>query len=206
MKPIAYKKYVDDICKKINDGKTLDVGCLGSYEKSFLIRHRLYKKSSKDIVGIDNNEVFINKANKLGFKIKNLDITDKKESKYFKSKFGSFDHIIATDVLEHIGNMSLALDNMKELLNDKGRIYITVPNIFSPKWWDFQLKNKYEINKDHICWFDVKTLETLLSRSGLEIKKHKKIHHPEDKQHAKNIGIEYKKWMYRRLYAICGKV
>ena len=75
----------------------------------------------------------------------------------------TFDVIIAGDVLEHVDNQGLFLDNIHHHLRDDGVLIITTPNA---KWITAILKP----NPTHTLWHDRYTLLTILSLHGFHIK------------------------------------
>ena len=95
------------------------------------------------------------------------------EISLIESNFNSFSIINLAFVLEHIQDPTNLLEYIhKELLIDKGIICISVPNDFNsfqesaviehdiPKWW-------ISI-PDHINYFDFKSLEQLLNKTGFK--------------------------------------
>ena len=136
------KGYIKDIQKRIENERVLDVGCLGSYEKSQLVRHNIYKSSASEIIGLDYNDEFLVKAYKAGHKnIYYCDITDKYDVMDIHLQFGSFKHVIATDVLEHIDAAGPFFANIKTLMDDDGFLYLTTPNVRSPYWFSMFIRN-----------------------------------------------------------------
>lgn len=81
-----------------------------------------------------------------------------------------FDVIFALDLIEHVSNAGLFLDSVKKHLRSGGTLVITTPNCFSL----FHIAGKitrYEptVNKQHTCYYNLKTLKHLVSRYNLEI-------------------------------------
>lgn len=72
-----------------------------------------------------------------------------------------FDVIIAGDVLEHVDNQSLFLNNVKKHLKKEGYLILTTPNA---KWPTVFLKP----NPTHTLWHDKYTLSYLLKRSDFK--------------------------------------
>lgn len=73
-----------------------------------------------------------------------------------------FDVIVAGDVLEHVDNQGLFLDNVKKHLKNNGYFILTTPNA---KWFTVALKP----NPTHTLWHDKHTLFNILDRHGFEI-------------------------------------
>ncbi len=199
--------YIKDIQERISDKRVLDIGCLATYEEQILKRHNQYKEAAAEIIGLDFNKEFLGIAQMGGAKdLYYCDITNRKDVEIILKQFGKFDHVIATDLIEHVGNLTSFLDNIQSFMTDNAKLYLTTPNIKGLYWygvWYGLVKGI--INEDHICWFDVDTLNVLLDRSGLQIDK---IHYCEyriDERIARTLKLKYEPWMARRLYIIVEK-
>lgn len=159
------------ICRSIIGSRSvIHVGAVGTNPRKRLIRHKRYKEAAPHIIGFDYDVGLVRDARKAGFReIFVADATDRKQIKNIIKEHGKFRHVIATEVIEHIGNLSLFLDNMYELLDDKGALYLTTPDVASEGIQAmFRGEKKIKVNPDHICWFDRGTLTTLLKRSKLK--------------------------------------
>lgn len=74
----------------------------------------------------------------------------------------SFDVVVAGDVLEHVSNQGLFLDNIRNHLKADGKLVVTTPNA---KW----LTVLFKPNVTHTLWHDIYTLRTILKRHGFKI-------------------------------------
>ena len=77
-----------------------------------------------------------------------------------------FDVLFAGDVLEHLSNPGLFLDAARRHLKPGGRLVVSTPNCFNL----FNLAEKLvkpepTVNHDHTCYFNRKTLATLLAKN-----------------------------------------
>jgi 2-polyprenyl-3-methyl-5-hydroxy-6-metoxy-1,4-benzoquinol methylase len=81
------------------------------------------------------------------------------------------DLIIFTEVIEHIQNPIQVLEQFKELLSDRGMIYLTTPNFSAPE--RYILKEDWGVIKypEHLVYFTPRTLDLALRSSGYN--KHK---------------------------------
>ena len=205
------RAYVREICGKIKGKKVLDIGCCASARKTLMQRHKEYRKASGEIIGIDINEEFIKISNGMGFKnIFKIDITNYEDVVKFIGNHGKFQEIIATDVIEHIGNLTEFLDNVFRLLSNNGRVHITTPNMRSVRWVYQFVNSREKLHWDHVCWFEPTSIEVLLGRSNLKTIKSKYINDNENTKDnnvkkAKSLGLEYKPWMATKIYIIAGK-
>jgi len=89
-----------------------------------------------------------------------------------QADFGkSFEVVFAGDVIEHLSNPGLFLDASKKLLSAEGRLIITTPNCFNLFNMIEKLKKEEPtVNRDHVAYYNKKTIRVLLERAGFEIK------------------------------------
>lgn len=199
----AIDSYIEETKRRIKGKKVLDVGCLASYEQNIMKRHKEYRKATDQIVGVDINQDFLDKAKQQGVKdLFYCDATNKKDVESIVEKFGKFDIVIASDVIEHIGNHTLFVDNLKLAMRDNGSLFLTVPNMRGIRWFHMFYKDKIKINPDHVCWFDVITLSILLGRSQMKITEAMYHGNKDDKLRARELKLQYKTWMAGKLFVI----
>jgi 2-polyprenyl-3-methyl-5-hydroxy-6-metoxy-1,4-benzoquinol methylase len=158
---------IKDLFKKyLINRKVLDIGSTGHRIDSLCESLIDLRKYNKHVIGSDINKELIAKSERTYL----LDITNRKNTNKFLTEFGKFDTITCLDVIEHIANHGLMLENIYTLLNDKGIVIISTPNVMSPEWIEQKKQLGYvRINTDHVCWFDELTLETLLKRYNFTI-------------------------------------
>jgi len=201
---VLIKSYVEEINKRIKGKRVLDIGCCASTSKNLLKRHRLYEKAAKEIIGIDYNKDLIKEAkDRLGYTLYYCDLTNFDDVKNIVEKFGKFDTIICTDVIEHISNLGIFLENVKYMLEENGQLHLTTPNMRSPRWMQMCIQNKYKVNTDHICWFDIFTLGNLLKRAKLKIVE--TMYQAQETQAIRFFKFKPKDWMARRLLVVVEK-
>ena len=74
----------------------------------------------------------------------------------------TFDVVTAGDVIEHVSNQGLFLDNIRRHLMPGRRLILTTPNA---KW----PKVLFRPNATHVLWHDAFTLRQLLERHGFRV-------------------------------------
>jgi 2-polyprenyl-3-methyl-5-hydroxy-6-metoxy-1,4-benzoquinol methylase len=125
----------------------LDIGCMGR-----TMKYKLWpqvKASARSYTGID---------------IQTPTSADVVQGNMESYDFGrDFDVVIAGDVLEHVSNQGLFLENIGRHLRDDAVLIITTPNA---KWPTVFLRT----HPDHVLWHDRSTLTGVLHRAGLEIR------------------------------------
>jgi len=152
----------ESIIKEYVFGKiVLDIGSIGQTD-SYSLWNLYPQFNVKYITGIDIEE--ITNENKKLFNISMPDFSSEivigdMETYSFNKEF---DVIVAGDVIEHVKNQGLFLNNIKKHLKNDGKLIITTPNA---KWPTVFLKP----NPTHSLWHDKYTLNRILEVSGFKI-------------------------------------
>jgi SAM-dependent methyltransferase len=122
----------------------LDIGCMGRTDK-----YKLWpqvKAVARTYTGID---------------IQSPTSPDVVQGNMETYDFGrTFDVVVAGDVLEHVSNQGLFLENIRRHLRQDGILIMTTPNA---KWPTVFLRT----HPDHVLWHDRSTLSGLIGRHGL---------------------------------------
>jgi 2-polyprenyl-3-methyl-5-hydroxy-6-metoxy-1,4-benzoquinol methylase len=125
--------------------------------------HKLIKDKAADVYGIDlvYDESIIPEGSRGKYKVAAA------EDFSFDLKF---DVIFAGDLIEHLVNPGLFLDNAKKHLKPNGRIIITTPNTFNLFVMAGKLtRPEPPINPDHTFYFNRRTIGKLLEKCGWEV-------------------------------------
>ena len=133
------------IIKYIKGKDILDIGSVG--QTSAYNLWDILEKHAGKLAGIDTEPC--NKQNVIYGNMENYDFNKR------------FDVIVAGDVIEHVNNQGLFLQNIKRHLKRGGYFILTTPNA---KWFNIILKP----NKTHTCWHDRYTLSYLLKKFGFK--------------------------------------
>lgn len=163
-----FNEWMYQTIKPYCTGKVLEIGSgIGNISRYFL-------RDQFDITFSDIRtsycEVLIQKFP--ASKIVELDLVDADFDNKFASLLGTFDTVYALNVVEHIKDDNLAIQNAKKLLKDGGNIIILVPAYQS-------LYNRFDVVLEHYRRYTSGTLNTLIG-------KHFKIIHS---QYFNFIGI-----------------
>ena len=133
--------------------RVLDVGCGYGFFMNYLKQQRI------STAGVDIDRSVIEYA-KSQF---NLDVLHAGIDKY--SDDGTFDAIVACDVLEHVPDPCSFLEKCHEMLAEDGVLYVQTPNVLGDT-----LPSGGSYNWPwHLWQFDPKTLERLLTVNGFEV-------------------------------------
>ena len=166
-------KYRMEIIDKYIKNKTvLDLGFLGeNSNRRFSYLHEFILKNAKEVYGIDINKERIEELKNEGYNVIYDDVQKLENLAKLNKKF---DVIVAGELIEHLENPGLFLDNIKQFLNKEGILIITTPNMFSlryilrhtilgqesPYWENRSAEVKY----GHVIGFSKMLLENLLLR------------------------------------------
>jgi 2-polyprenyl-3-methyl-5-hydroxy-6-metoxy-1,4-benzoquinol methylase len=151
-----YKNIKHKILKK-ND-KILEIGSNDGY------LCKQFQKNGFKIYGIDASRKMSKIANKDKIKTFNL-IFDKKNSEVVKKKAGSFDIIIANNVLNHSNDPFEFVNSVSNILNKNGYFVFEVPY-----WLNLVKKKQFDqIYHEHINYFTIKAIQHLLKTTKLFI-------------------------------------
>lgn len=150
------------ILNEIYNKDILDIGSIGQ-TSSYSLWNIFQEGNPNSITGIDlpdeENKVLSNFTLSTNSSIDTNIIRGNMELYKFDKKF---DVIIAGDVIEHINNQGLFLQNIYEHLREEGKLIITTPNA---KWPTVFLKP----NPTHTLWHDKYTLERILKINNFKI-------------------------------------
>jgi len=154
------------IRRYIENKKVLDLGCVDHdviREKKDAWLHKNIKKYASYVLGVDLDKRGIKELKKKGYNV----ICDNVENMNLKKKF---DVIITGDLIEHVSNQGIFLENIKKHLKKQGYLIISTPN--SNNFFNFIevcLFGKVRVNPEHTLWHSHSTLEQLLLRHNFKI-------------------------------------
>ncbi len=154
---------LDTLIKK--DDVVLDVGFWGQgiTLTSRQWPHRLLKDRAKEVWGIDivYDESAIPEAERYRY------AHAPAESFAFDTKF---DVVFAGDLIEHLVNPGLFLDNVKKHLKPGGRLIMTTPNTFNLFVMAGKLtRPEPPTNPDHTFYFNRRVIKVLLEKCGFAV-------------------------------------
>ncbi|QCS49042.1 class I SAM-dependent methyltransferase [Picosynechococcus sp. PCC 11901] len=161
-------EYILDKCL---NKTVLHVGCTDfpffkeSLNQGFLLHEKVNQVAQK-VIGIDIAQSEVQEMQSHGYDVRLFD-AQKMSTYQWKEKF---DVVLLGDVIEHIPNIGLVIEESIKMLSQDGIIVITVPNAFGIIRF---LKSffKYEqVHPDHLVYFSSGTLETLAERFDLKVR------------------------------------
>lgn len=145
--------------KYLSGKRMLDIGCaIGQLPEYF-------ENKGWDAMGVDLSEEMIKHGHRLGRKLIHGTIFDIEKENYF-------DLIHTSNVLEHVLDPDLWLEQINNLLKKDGVLILTTPNSASLQRHIKVEEWRHIVNEDHIQIFNKSNLRKLLINSGFEIIEH----------------------------------
>lgn len=147
--------------------KVLDLGC----GDGFLMQE--LRKNNNTVVGIDIASKALEKAQKRGLNVFDLDLN----TNWSKGMEEHFDSIVAGEIIEHIFDTDLFLKNIYKVLKKNGTLILSTPNIASLARRIMLLLGinpHIEVtarayDAGHIRYFTFKSLKKLLEENGFKV-------------------------------------
>lgn len=161
----AFVDRYDWIAPFLAKGATLDCGCIDERHPERIANslHARLKKLNPKTVGVDADAGAVAAVKKLGFDIQ---LADAQRS----DLGGPYDAIFAGELIEHLDNPGLFLDNAKRHLAPSGLLLLTTPNPFAANQFAKILKHAQpQVHAAHRFWFSPETLAVLLESRGYAI-------------------------------------
>lgn len=142
----------------------LDVGCVEHTAKAKLINpfwvHQ-FLHNNCNVLGIDilKKDVKILRSKGYNIKVANAETFNLKKK---------FNVIFAGELIEHLSNPGLFLQQSKKHLTPHGYLILTTPNTFYLPRTYFEWDDPI-VNEEHTNWFSPTILQTLLKREGFKV-------------------------------------
>lgn len=140
----------------------LDVGCVGQ-TRGYATNEWLfdkYKTVAKSVTGVDVNVEGIEALKAQGYDV----VTPEQ----LRSRQRKYEIIIMSDVIEHVDNPGVFLEEYAAYLSTNGRIIVTTPNSTRIRTFlEILFSGNYSLNHEHTMWFCPKTMVELISRTSL---------------------------------------
>lgn len=141
-------------------GRMLEVGSgIGNLSRFFL-------DDGSDLVMSDLRTSYVQRLEQdfPGREVVSIDLVHPRFSSLYAAHLGQFDTVFALNVVEHIADDVLALENCRKLVRPGGTVVILVP---AYEW----LHNRLDVQLGHYRRYTRSTLTTAFRSAGLEVAK-----------------------------------
>ena len=164
----------DVIRRYVEHKEVLDCGCVGGGPGAEDWLHGRLVEVSKRVVGVDIQKEGVERLRKLGYEVVWGDVTTMNLGE-------KFDVIVAGELIEHLPNQGLFLENMKRHLKRRGVLVLTTPNAwafpFPYQWTELITWNAWRDKAgsgkwspfSHVVLHSPDTLSALAEMHGFEI-------------------------------------
>ena len=165
-RPAILSDRMEYLASRCSGKNALHVGCADAplaverVEAGQLLHQRI-EKAAAEVVGIDIDEDSICFLQEHG--IHSVQVMDAERMSFDRR----FDVILAGDVLEHLSNPGLFLQQVPDLLLPGGELIVAVPHAFTFLAMRVWLQNKELVHKDHCFYYSPKCLAQLCRRYEL---------------------------------------
>lgn len=206
---IYRKDKIMDLCKGKN---VLHLGFIQHHDlwrKKIAENDWLHEKInivSNYLVGIDYlaDDVEIIK-NEYGYEAYCADVTKKEDMWRIKHCIDmDIDVIVCGELIEHVANPGMMLDNLRMFMSKNTILIITTPNPFSEHRMQLMKSGHYEyewLNKEHVCWYSFQTLKQLLER--MEYKEVDYGYYDAEKKVSERLMQRVKDYIKKRIKPLC---
>lgn len=160
-------KKISFFIKHLQGKSVLDLGSVDHYEENYKSKYWLFKaiqEHASEVYGLDYYKEGVDILYSAGFNIHFGDAQNFNMDRQFEV-------ITAGDLIEHLPNLDGFITSVKRTLSKNGQLLISTPNPWCWKYFLYHLfYGKLEpVNREHVAWFCLKTLENLFARYGFEI-------------------------------------
>jgi 2-polyprenyl-3-methyl-5-hydroxy-6-metoxy-1,4-benzoquinol methylase len=151
-------------------GRGLDVLDIGAADhvpsKPEKWEHGLIRNVARRTVAVDINKANCDRYNALGFDFRHVDATSEVD-------LGDrFHRVFIGDVIEHVNDPVRLLQFAKRHLEPDGRILVTTPNPFAPRFRRNRRRRGtlyVMANLEHTRWLSISAMHEVVLRAGLEL-------------------------------------
>ena len=159
-----------ELIRLCSDKKVLHMGCADmpyTLERGDRLLHGQLDKVTGDgqLWGLDNSEEGVRLLEEMGFKdVICANVEDMSE----QIRGMEFDILLAAEILEHVANPGLFLENLAAAMTDSTELIMTTPNATSLRGFIYSMLRREKVHPDHNYYFSYRTLQQLLEKFGLE--------------------------------------
>jgi len=176
MKIQSYTSRWDFMLRRCQGKRVLHLGCIGMTEEPLVVKvaamcdgrafHARLREVALQSDGIDYDSAAVGELQRLGFReivygdLHRLDELGLQ---------GPFDVILAGDLIQHLHNPGLVLQQVLPLVSETSSLVLSTPNSFGLPHFIRYARGQAVDGNDHVLSFNIFTLRNLLRKHGFEI-------------------------------------
>jgi SAM-dependent methyltransferase len=150
--------------------RVLDLGCA-----SGVVGAALADELGAEVVGVERDPGYARVAAGRLARLVEADVEELAAHDALAAEFGSFDCLLAGDVLEHLRDPETVLRRFADLLEPGGTAIVSLPNVrYWETFWQLAVRGTWPrravgiFDRDHLRWFTVGDGIALVESAGLE--------------------------------------
>jgi methionine biosynthesis protein MetW len=150
--------------------RILDIGCSAG-----ALGAALKRRQDAEVVGIELSEEYADDARAVLDRVVQGDV---QEVLADPPELGSFDVLVAADVLEHLIDPWTALRRAADMLEPGGTAIVSLPNVqYLLTFWTLLRRGTWPrdpaglFDATHLRWFTIKDARDLLTQAGLDVER-----------------------------------
>ncbi|NND69978.1 MAG: methyltransferase domain-containing protein [Rhodothermales bacterium] len=186
---MRYYDKMGELVRICSGKRVLHLGCVGETDADVETRVAAAKEllhwqltQVADVVGIDYAKEVVDEYERLGIfdniMVGNVEHLDQLDIE------GSFDVVVAGDIIEHLSNPGLMLDGIQRFCRPDTILVVNTPHTQSLPGFMRFVFGRYHEAKEHVMGFNALTLSTLLRRHGYAVDSIDTCFQPQSRGHA----------------------
>lgn len=129
--------------------------------------HAMLARVAARVVGIDISEQGVRRAQQVGYADCYVGDVERLSAMSFPQL--EYDIILAADIIEHLDNPGLFLEELKRIATENTLVVITTPNALNIKTFFYPVTRIECVHPDHNLYCSPTTLSTLLEKHGFQV-------------------------------------
>lgn len=158
--------------------RVLDIGCA-----SGALGGSLRSRAGVEVVGVERDPGYIATAEGRLDRVVRADLEELAGSPELRRDLGSFDCLIAADVLEHLRDPWSTLAAFGYLLEPGGTAIVSLPNVrYWETFWQLGVRGRWPrrlegiFDRDHLRWFTPLDATELMAGAGLVLERVERVY------------------------------
>ena len=158
--------------------------------------HATLMRTTKRVVGVDIEAEIVTTLTEQG--VSDLFVGDVEALTQSAVPRDDFDVVLLGDLIEHLSNPGLMLDEIRVFLGHGGELIVTTPNAFSLPAFVRFVAGRFREGDQHVLSFNAYTLANLLRRHGWAVTETQTCYQDRTRRERSRLGFRVGEWVLRR--------